>query len=109
MKCAAYRSLVYIYPQYRAEAEMLLNYIRRKHDLDMRKEKTMDSKLSYFSAISSLRSDRETEFLLTGKEDSDLHPLAGFASLRSDQKEAVMLGQFRCGDVFLGIEPSVQV
>jgi len=68
VKVCAYRKLVYPFKAYRKEADRMLQYIRAKHDSDMRNEKSMDDKISYSAALANQMSDQDNMFLLSGVE-----------------------------------------
>jgi hypothetical protein len=74
VKVCSYRMMCYAFKKYRDEADALLDYILKNHRVDMEREKSMDDKISYFSAISARMSDRDNEFLLTGKESIEYAP-----------------------------------
>jgi hypothetical protein len=68
VKVCAYRMLVFPFERYRAEADAMLDYILRHHDEDMRHEMSMDSKITYFSALAARMSDRDNLWLVSGLE-----------------------------------------
>lgn len=68
VKVCAYRMMVFPFVEYRREADRLLRYIIEKHGDEMRNEHSMDSKITYHSAIASLMTDEENHFLTTGLE-----------------------------------------
>jgi len=68
VKVCAYRMLVFPFERYRAEADAMLDYILRHHDDDMRHEVSMDSKITYYSALASRMSDRDNLWLVSGLE-----------------------------------------
>jgi len=68
VKVCAYRMMVFPFAEYRREADRLLKYIVDKHGDEMKNEHSMDSKITYASALASLMSDEENHFLTTGLE-----------------------------------------
>lgn len=68
VKVCAYRMLVFPFERYRVEADAMLDYILRHHDDDMRREASMDSKITYFSALAARMSDSDNRFLVSGLE-----------------------------------------
>lgn len=68
VKVCAYRMLVFPFERYRVEADAMLDYVTRHHDDDMRRETSMDSKITYFSALASRMSDRDNRWLVSGLE-----------------------------------------
>jgi len=46
----------------------MLAYIRKHHELDMVREKSMDNKIAYSAALANLMSDQDNMFLLSGLE-----------------------------------------
>lgn len=68
VKVCAYRMLVFPFERYRVEADAMLDYISRNHDEDMRRETSMDSKITYVSALASRMSDRDNRWLISGLE-----------------------------------------
>jgi len=91
VKVCAYRQLVYPYVQYRQEADRLLKYITDNHDHDMRDEIAFDSTLTYGSTRLSLMSDRDSEFLHTGFETTQLPSLAVRREMYSRVPRGMML------------------
>jgi len=71
VKVCAYRMLVFPFERYRVEADAMLDYILRHHDDDMRREASMDSKITYFSALAARMSDSDNRFLVSGLEGGD--------------------------------------
>jgi hypothetical protein len=68
VKVCAYRMMVFPFAEYRREADRLLKYIVDKHGDEMKNEHSMDSKITYASALASLMTDEENHFLTTGLE-----------------------------------------
>jgi hypothetical protein len=68
VKVCAYRMLVFPFERYRVEADAMLNYIAQHHEDDMRRETSMDSKITYVSALASRMSDRDNRWLVSGLE-----------------------------------------
>jgi hypothetical protein len=68
VKVCAYRMLVFPFERYRVEADAMLNYITQHHEDDMRRETSMDSKITYASALASRMSDRDNRWLVSGLE-----------------------------------------
>lgn len=70
MKVCAYRMLVFPFERYRVEADAMLDYILRHHQDDMRRETSMDSKITFASALASRMSDKDNRWLISGMESS---------------------------------------
>jgi len=70
VKVCAYRMMVFPFPEYRREADRMLSFIITKHGDEMKHEASMDTKITYQSAMASLMSDEENHFLTTGLEST---------------------------------------
>lgn len=77
VKVCAYRMLVFPFERYRVEADAMLDYILRHHDDDMRREASMDSKITYYSALASRMSDKDNRWLVSGFEGVTQDDLLG--------------------------------
>jgi hypothetical protein len=70
VKVCAYRMLVFPFERYRTEADAMLDYILRHHQDEMRRESSMDSKITFASALASRMSDKDNRWLISGLESS---------------------------------------
>lgn len=68
VKVCAYRKLCFPFLRQREEADIMLRFIRIRHDLDMRREHSMDDKITYLGALANYMPDHDNLFLLTGQE-----------------------------------------
>jgi len=68
IKCCALRILSWNFPKEREEAERLCAYILKKYQRAMEVEHSMDSKVTYTSAISAYLPSDQVDFLWSGNE-----------------------------------------